>query len=222
MSFSLYSFIQLGCGIHGDYTTMMVQDLQHLRSLYGTVSERALKKEIHHLDDHCRSFIAACPFVVMATSNTQGQMDSSPRGGPPGFMRVTADGRLLIPDATGNNRLDSLENIVEHGQVGLLLLVPGVKETLRINGSASLSLDPSLLALFADDNRPPKLLIEVRVQSAYLHCAKALMRSQLWAPEAQIARSALPTSATIIAAHTGLDVKPESQEDMEKRYQADL
>ncbi|WP_293753247.1 MSMEG_1061 family FMN-dependent PPOX-type flavoprotein [Limnohabitans sp. Rim8] len=153
-----------------------------LRQLYGAASERASLKEMRSLDRHAQQFIALSPFVVLASANATGQMDASPRGGDPGFVKVIANQTLLIPDAPGNNRLDTLENIIDTSQLGLLFMVPGFDETLRINGQASLSTDPSERQLCTDARRTPALVIRVKVQAVYLHCAKAFMRSQLWNP----------------------------------------
>ena len=153
---------------------MKIEDVEALRVLYAMPNDRALRKEITILDEHCRAFIALSPFLVMATSDASDNMDASPRGGSPGFVKVDAEGVLLIPDAPGNNRLDSLENIVATGKVGLLFLIPGIDETLRINGSATLSLAEQDIALCTDERRAPKVVIKVEVAAAYLHCAKAL------------------------------------------------
>src|SRR6185436_1998586 len=140
-----------------------------------------------------RRFIELSPFLVLATAGETGGMDASPRGGAPGFCKVPDERTLLIPDAPGNNRLDSLENILATGRVGLLFLIPGVDETLRVNGSAILSRAEGDLDLCRDERRTPKVAIRVSVQEAYLHCAKAFMRSRLWSAESQVDRALLPT-----------------------------
>jgi hypothetical protein len=129
---------------------------------------------------------------------------------------------LLIPDAPGNHRLDTLENIVATGRLGLLFMIPGVDETLRVNGRALLSTDPALIEQAADERRRPVVVIQVQVDQAYLHCAKAFMRSRLWSPQAQVQRSVLPTMGRMISEQTGLDTADETQEQMLARYQADL
>jgi PPOX class probable FMN-dependent enzyme len=199
-----------------------IDTLEALRALYPQPQERAVRKEIPALDGHCRRFIALSPFVLLATGNEASDLDASPRGGAPGFVHVTAEGQLLIPDAPGNNRLDSLENIVRTGKVGLLFLIPGVDETLRINGDAVLSLDPADIAACTTEKRAPRLVIRVAVRAAYLHCAKAFLRSRLWKPDAQVDRSVLPTAGQMISEQTGLVVAPETREAMERRYEADL
>ena len=201
-------------------TTIDTQDA--LRQCYAQPMERAVKKEIPALDVHCRRFIALSPFVLLATGSADHQLDASPRGGAPGFVHVVDDHTLLLPDAPGNNRLDSFENVVATGQVGLLFLIPGVDETLRVNGRAVLSTAPSDIAACTTEKRAPKLVVRVTVQAAYLHCAKAFMRSRLWDPAARVARSVLPTAGQMIGDQTGLHVAPETQEAMALRYAPDL
>ena len=199
-----------------------IPTLAALRQLYTAPQERAVKKQIAALDKHCVQFIALSPFVVLATANAQQQMDASPRGGPPGFIKVNAEGQLLIPDSPGNNRLDSLENILATGQAGLLFLIPGFDETLRVNGSAALSVAGADIALCTDERRAPKLVIKLSVQAAYLHCAKAFLRSRLWSASAQVARTTLPTAGQMISDQTGITVTAETQAEMEMRYAPDL
>ncbi len=201
---------------------MPITTVQALRQLYAAPQGRAVKKQLAALDKHCLQFIALSPFAVLATSDTQHQMDASPRGGAPGFIKATVDGALLIPDLPGNNRLDSLENILATGQVGLLFMIPGVDETLRVNGSAVLSVAPDDIAQCTDERRAPKLVIKLTVQAAYLHCAKAFMRSRLWSPEGRVDRSTLPTIGQMIGDQTGMVGLTETQAEMEQRYAPDL
>ena len=201
---------------------MHITDLAQLRALYAAPQERAVKKQLASLDVHCQRFIALSPFVVLASAAAAGDMDASPRGGAAGFVKCVDRHTLLLPDAPGNNRLDSLENIVVTGRVGLLFLVPGVDETLRVNGLAALSLDPLHIARCTDERRAPVLVIRVTVQAAYLHCAKALMRSSLWSPLAQVARSALPSAGQMLRDHTGIQTPLETPEEMRQRYEPDL
>ena len=142
-----------------------------------------MKKEIRLLDRHCLRFVELSPFCVLATSG-EGGGDVSPRGGPAGFVKALDAATLIVPDFPGNNRLDSLENIVENGRVGMLFFVPGMDETLRVNGRASIDIDPELRELGTVDGKLPIAVIRVKVEQAYLHCGKALMRSELWNPKA--------------------------------------
>jgi PPOX class probable FMN-dependent enzyme len=201
---------------------MNITTQQELRALYAAPMERAVRKQMDALDEHCRRFIALSPFVILGTTDAQHQVDASPRGGAPGFVKVDAKGALLIPDAPGNNRLDSFENIVATAQVGLLFLIPGFDETLRVNGAAVLSLAPEDMALCADERRAPKLVVRVAVQAAYLHCAKAFMRSRLWQLDAQVPRSRLPSTARMMSDQTGMALPAETQEQMARRYAPDL
>ena len=201
---------------------MNITTLQALRELYPVPKERALRKQIPALDRHCRSFIALSPFLVLATSDRNHNLDASPRGGAPGFVKCSAGGDLLIPDAPGNNRLDSLENIIATGSAGLLFLIPGFDETLRVNGAALLSTDPGDIALCTDERRAPKLVIRVSVTAAYLHCAKAFLRSRLWDPELLVERELLPTMGQMLTEQTGIESVIETREEMNRRFAPDL
>lgn len=195
-----------------------IESLEELRRLYPQPGERTVKKQLSRLDRHCRRFIELSPFVVLATG-TGASFDASPRGGAPGFVQAINDVTLWIPDAPGNHRLDSLENIVAGGGIGLLFLVPGVDETLRVNGTARLSTDPAKLHRLTTERWAPRAVIEVEVREAYLHCAKALMRSRLWSGEARLDRAILPTLGEMLSDQLGLETKPESQEEMVARYE---
>ena len=204
------------------YGAMHITTQTQLRALYAAPKERAVKKQLTSLDAHCQRFISLSPFVVVATGAAAGDMDNSPRGGAPGFVQCVDAHTLLLPDAPGNNRLDSLENIVATGRVGLLFMVPGVDETLRVNGRAVLSQDGVDIARCTNERRAPVLVIRVTVEAAYLHCAKALMRSSLWSPMAQVARSALPSAGQMLRDHTGIQTPVETPEEMRRRYEPDL
>ena len=198
-----------------------VETVAQLRTLYKAPSERAQRKQLAVLDRHCRRFVALSPFVVLASSGPNGA-DATPRGGPPGFVHVPDARTLLLPDWPGNNRLDALENIVQNPAVGLLFLVPGVDETLRVNGSAEIRSDASLREPFSTDGRLPTTVLVIRVQEAFLHCAKALMRSSLWAEDAKPGRGALPTLGEMLNDQLGLTGQVEPQEAMVRRYRDEL
>ncbi len=201
---------------------MQVRSLTELRTLYASARERSVKKELHALDAHCTRFVALSPLVIVASSASHLALDASPRGGAPGFVKVPDAHTLLIPDAPGNNRLDTLENILQTGQIGLLFLLPGVDETLRVNGTAILSTAADDLQQCADPKRAPKLVIRVHVQAAYLHCAKALMRSALWDATRHVARSVMPSMGEMMKDQIGGDLPAETQAEMLQRYAQDL
>ncbi len=201
---------------------MPITTREQLRALYAQPTERARRKQLSALDAHCRAFIALSPFVVLATSDAAGRVDATPRGGAPGFVVVQDDHTLLLGDAPGNNRLDALQNLIENPQAGLLFMVPGVDETLRVNGRVVLSTDAADLAACSDAKRAPKVVLRMTVQEAFLHCAKAFMRSRLWQADAQVDRDRLPTMNQMIHDQLGLDTPPEPQADMLQRYQQDL
>ena len=196
--------------------------LPELRALYADPTERAQRKEIRHLDKHCKRFIALSPFLVLASADDQNRCDASPRGGDPGFVKVLGETTPLIPDAPGNNRLDTMQNIQTSGRLGVLFLIPGFDETLRVNGRARISTDAEQIRLCTTEKRAPKVVIEVLAEQVYLHCAKALMRSKLWNDANRIDRSALPTMGQMIADQAGLQIAPETQAEMVARYQKDL
>ena len=201
---------------------MQINSLEALRTLYSSARERSVKKELPQLDAHCSRFISLSPLVVVASASGSLALDASPRGGEPGFVKVPGPCTLLIPDAPGNNRLDTLENILQTGQVGLLFLLPGVDESLRVNGRAILSTDADDLRLCTDAKRAPKLVIRVQVQAAYLHCGKALMRSALWDASRHVQRSVMPSMGEMMKDQIGGDIPAETQEQMLLRYAQDL
>lgn len=168
-----------------------------LRTLY-RMPGQTVEKVLPELDQHARAFIDAAPFVLVGTASPDGTGDVSPKGGPPGFVVVLDDHRLAIPDLAGNNLLDSISNIVTGSGIGLLFLVPGVDETLRVNGHACLTTDPSVLEACAVKDRRPKAAIGVTITQQYMHCAKAFRRSELWQPQTWPDRSTLPTLGCII------------------------
>jgi PPOX class probable FMN-dependent enzyme len=179
-----------------------ITSIAQLEALYGAPVERALTKEIEHISPHYRQFIEAAPFVVLATVGPDG-MDCSPRGDPAGFARVTDPKTVMLPDRRGNNRLDSLRNIIDDPRVSLLFLIPGVNETMRINGTAAIITDAALCQSLTMQSKAPASVIVVTVDRIYYQCPKALVRSRLWAPEAQIPRSSLPTTGQMQRALVG-------------------
>jgi uncharacterized protein len=198
----------------------MIDSKDALRRVYKSPNPRSVKKEIRLLDRHCLRFVELSPFCVLATSG-EGGSDVSPRGGPAGFVRALEAATLIIPDFPGNNRLDSLENIIENGRVGMLFFVPGMDETLRVNGRASIDIDPELRELGIVDGKLPIAIIRVRVEQAYLHCGKALMRSELWNPENHIDRTMLPSIGEMIKDQINWD-SAETQAEMLVRYKETL
>lgn len=179
----------------------IITSLDALEGIYGESPDGALKKEIDHISEHYRAFIEAAPFAVVATVGPEG-LDCSPRGDPAGFVRVVDKHTVMIPDRRGNNRVDSLRNIVRDPRISLLFLIPGIGETIRINGTAEISTDPELCASFAMQGKNPLSVIVVTVGSIYYQCPKALVRSKLWAPESIVSRDQLPTTGTILDAIT--------------------
>lgn len=176
-----------------------------LEQVYGEPMGAAVEKTIDRLDEHCRAFIERSPFLVLGAAGADGRIDVSPRGGPAGFVRILDERRLLIPDATGNRRLDVLHRIVEDGAVSLLFLIPGVGETLRVRGTACVTRDEALLDGLETGGAPARMGIGVTVAEAYLHCAKAFMRSGLWRPESWTGADGLASPARIWADHVALE-----------------
>lgn len=176
-----------------------IGDAAALRAHYGPVSDLAARKQLHRLDAHCRAFIALSPFLVLASSDGAGGVDASPRGDAPGFVRVPDDVTLLLPDRPGNRRVDSYSNILAQPGVGLLFMVPGIEETLRVNGTAQVVTDAALLGPLAAQGRPPLAGLLVSVREAFFHCGKALIRSKLWDASRQMERSSFPTLGRILA-----------------------
>ena len=175
-----------------------VTSIEQLESIYGDPPSNSLIKEIDHISDHYRAFIEKAPFVSVATCGPEG-LDCSPKGDPPGFVRVVDEKTLMIPDRRGNNRIDGMRNLVRDPRISLLFLIPGVNETLRVNGRADIVVDPDLCGSFAIKGKLPRSVLVVTVDRIYFQCQKALVRSRLWDVEAQIPRSALPSTGEILA-----------------------
>jgi len=201
-----------------------VETVERLRELYRLPGERPLRKQLPKLDRHCERFIALSPFCLLGTADGEGGVDVSPRGDGPGFVQVLDAGRIALPDRPGNNRLDSLQNIIADPAVGLLFLIPGVQETLRINGDAEIRDDDDLRQRFAVKGRLPATVLVVNVREAFLHCAKSLMRSALWDPNARIDRAELPSMNEMIRDQTGETGADgvETQDEMVARYRETL
>ncbi|WP_213301102.1 pyridoxamine 5'-phosphate oxidase family protein [Paraburkholderia sacchari] len=192
--------------------------IAELEAHYGAPNERSVRKEIDHVNADYRRFIELSPFVVLATGGPEG-LDCSPRGDVPGFVRILDSRTLALPDRPGNNRVDSLRNVVAAPQVGLLFMVPGVGETLRVNGRARVSLDPELLASFAMDGKPPRSVLLIDVQSVYFHCAKAIVRSNLWDPAHHVERSQMPSAGEMLRR---VNAEQYGETFDVERYEADL
>ncbi|HKX42742.1 MAG TPA: pyridoxamine 5'-phosphate oxidase family protein [Burkholderiaceae bacterium] len=174
-----------------------IADLAQLEALFERPGETSTRKEVPYVHPLYRRMIEASPFAILATTGPGG-LDASPRGDPPGFVAVEDEHTLLLPERRGNNRIDSLRNIVADPRVGLLFLVPGIGETLRVNGRAHLSVDPTLLQRFAVDGRLPKCVIVIRVDTVFFQCARAIQRSKLWDPLPPRAERHVPTPGTIL------------------------
>ena len=200
----------------------MKLDKSQLRNLYGSPSVRAKNKEMSELDKHAVNFIQKSPFLIISSRSKNGNIDASPRGGEPGFVQILNDSTIVIPDFKGNNRIDSLTNIADTESIGTLFLIPGVDETLRLNGSAYISNKLEYLNLFSSEKKQPITCIIIKVEEVFLHCAKAFMRSKLWDNESRIERSELPTMGQMLKDQLGSKEEAESQENMVKRYKKDL
>ncbi|MDQ0591150.1 pyridoxamine 5'-phosphate oxidase family protein [Variovorax paradoxus] len=181
--------------------THAIDTIEQLEALFGQAGETSLKKEVPWLHPSYQALIAASPFAVLATAGPGG-LDASPRGDPPGFVAVQDEKTLLLPERRGNNRIDSLRNIVADPRVALLFLIPGVGETLRVNGRARITTEPELMARFAMEGKLPQCVIEIRVESVFFQCARAIQRSKLWAPLPAQMRREVPTPGAILSALT--------------------
>jgi len=196
---------------------------EEVAALYGPPVDAVVSKIVDHLDGHCRDFIARSPFVLVATADEGGSCDLSPKGGAPGFVAVLDENRLAIPDAPGNRLVYSLRNVIASGRAGLLFLIPGMEETLRVNGRACLTRDPAVLELLGREDKAPKVAVGVEVEEAFLHCAKAFKRSALWRPDEWPDRTGLSSAAQIWRDHMALDMTTqEVQEFVDDDYANNL
>src|SRR6202166_2518592 len=180
----------------------IIATIEELEAIYGLPAETSTVKEVDRVTPHYRAFIDASPFAVLATSGPEG-LDCSPRGDLPGFVRVHDEKTLMLPDRRGNNRADSLRNIVRDPRAALLFMIPGAGNTLRVNGRAHLTVDPDLLDSFAIDGKSPRSVISIAVESVYFQCVRAIVRSDLWNPEKRVDAKSLPSAGQILAALSG-------------------
>lgn len=204
--------------------THQINDLETLRGFLGEPGPIASNKQRASLDDHARAFIAAAPMLTLCTADASGRCDASPRGDAPGFVRALDDERLVIPERPGNRRADSLKNILENPQVGLLFVIPGSLETLRVNGQACLTREPEILELLAAEGKIPLLAIGVRVTEVFLHCGKAFKRSRLWEPESWTTHATLPSAGRVFVDHAGITTLTEEAANalLERDYREEL
>lgn len=194
--------------------SQIVSDIAALEAIYGKPAAASLRKEVAYIHPHYRKFIEAAPFALLATSGLDG-LDVSPRGDPAGFVRVHDEFTLLLPDRRGNKRIDSLRNVLHDSRVSLIFLIPGIGETLRVNGTASIQVDPGLLSTFSIDGKPPLSVLVVKVNAVFFQCSRAILRSQLWDPSKHRDRGDLPSLGTIVG-----DLS--SHEIDGQKYDADL
>ena len=187
----------------------IIRDEAALREIIRGPHPRAKDKQIDHLDDNCRQFIARAPFVLVGTTNADGTGDVSPKGGPPGFVRVLDEHRLALGELPGNGRVDGFRNLLANPAIGLIFLIPGLGETLRVNGQGYLVTDPQLIEECALDGKRPSLVLGVEVREAFIHCAKALRRAQLWDVGAWPDLAGMPTVACMLVAHAGIEGDPD-------------
>lgn len=199
-----------------------IPDQAALRAHMGAISLLAERKVLHALDRHSRAFIALSPFLVLASADADGRLDASPRGDPPGFVQVLDDRTLLLPDRPGNNRVDSFANILAAPGVGLIFFVPGIGETLRVNGAARLLTDQEALAESAVNGRMPRTGLLIAIDEVFFHCAKALRRARLWDPTAQVERSTFPSLGRIIAEQTQMLSVEEVERRTEDAYRTKM
>jgi hypothetical protein len=186
-----------------DWFEGAIRDETALQAVYEESSWLVKHKQIDHLDEHCRAYLAVCGFVVLASADAEGRADVTPRGGPRGFVEVLDDRTIAIPDATGNRRIDTLRNVVQTGQLGMLALLPGRGQTLRVNGRACVSTDPRLLASLTAVGKPPRAALVMAVEEVFTHCPKAFVRSGLWDPATWPGRDEQPSPAAMLRDHVG-------------------
>lgn len=184
-----------------------------LREIMGYPSEIVTRKTINYVDEHCKSFIEKSPFITIATSDLNGNFDVSPKGDPAGFVKILNDKVLAIPDRPGNRKADTLSNIIQNPNIGLIFLIPGIKETLRINGTAKIVTDEKVLELLSCQGKKPSLAIIVTVKEAFMHCAKCIIRSNLWMNNNETQEQALPSLGKMLVDHGNLDIDYKKLDD---------
>jgi PPOX class probable FMN-dependent enzyme len=189
---------------------------KELRDLMGYPSEIVTRKTINYIDEHCRSFIEKSPFITIATSDLHGNFDVSPKGDPAGFVKILSDKVLAIPDRPGNRKADTLSNVIQNPNIGLIFLIPGIKETLRVNGEAKIVTDQKVLELLSCQGKPPSLAIIVNVKEAFMHCAKCIIRSNLWMKVDDTQERSLPSLAKALIDHGKLDISHQELDGMIK------
>jgi PPOX class probable FMN-dependent enzyme len=191
-----------------------IETIEHLRELSGDAHQMMFDKAVDVIDDHIRDFLALTSFITIASADVEGRMDVSPRGDPPGFVTVLDDTTIAIPERPGNRRADTFTNVLQNPSVALLCFVPGMDETMRINGSARLTTDPDLLASMEVEGHVPKVALVVHVEEAFIHCGKALVRGRVWDPDARIDRSTYPSVAEVMFDHGRLEQLGYTREDL--------
>lgn len=203
---------------------MKTLELADLDQIYRPPGKLVIDKSLSAIDKHGKAFIALSPFCVVSSAGPDGSIDVSPRGGEPGFVHVSDDGQtLFLPDRPGNNRLDTIRNLLAGpGRIGFMFMIPGFDDVYRVNGKASATADPDLLAQFVAFGKTPRLVLSVAVEEAFFHCPKAIMRGRLWDADAQVERSALPTLAEVIFDQLDMGKVPVSEEVIQADYQTQL
>jgi len=218
---TMRDFVVLGVFVNNVLERTDIMTPQKLREIYGDPGPHAAAKVILRFDKHCRQFIEHSTFLVLATSNGT-NLDISPKGDPAGFVTVETDKTLLIPDRPGNNRIDGMMNILAHPKVALIFMIPTVAETLRVNGTAEISDEPSLCAKFQINGRNPKTVLRITVEEIFTHCGKASMRAGLWSPKTWPAERPIPSLYEILRDHTEMDVSSIEHSYVEMRYRKTL
>jgi len=189
---------------------------KELRDIMGYPTEIVTRKTIKHIDEHCKSFIENSPFIAIATSDASGNLDVSPKGDPAGFVKILSDKVLAIPDRPGNRKADTLSNIIQNPNIGLIFFIPGIRETLRVNGAAQIVTDSRVLELLSCQGKAPSIAIIVTVKEAFMHCAKCIIRSNLWTKVDDQQERTIPSLGRVLVDHGKLDITYQELDDMIK------